>query len=70
MRADTLRLCLIGVLAAAAVAAPFENWAAFVLFLAAIALFLRWRRAALRERRASVFDREAKTVENRARTDR
>jgi Flp pilus assembly protein TadB len=69
MRADTLRLCLIGVLAAAAVAAPFANWAAFLLFAAGVALFLRWRRAALRERRASVFDREAKTVETRTRPD-
>lgn len=69
MRADRLRLCLIGVLAAGAVVAPFANWAAFVFFLAAVALFLRWRRAALRERRASVFDREAKTVETRTRTD-
>jgi Flp pilus assembly protein TadB len=69
MRADTLRLCLIGVLAAAAIAAPFVDWAAFILFVAAMALFLRWRRAALQERRASVFDREAKTVETGTRTD-
>ena len=69
MRADTLRLCLIGVLAAAAVAAPFVNWAAFVLFLVAIPIFLRWRRAAVQERRASVFDREAKTLETRTGPD-
>ncbi len=69
MRADTLRLCLIGVLVAGAVAAPFAEWAAFLFFLTAIALFLRWRRAALQERRASVFDREAKTLETRTRPD-
>jgi hypothetical protein len=69
MRADTLRLGLIGVLAAAAVLAPFVNWAALVLFLVAVPIFLRWRRAALQERRASVFDREAKTGETGTRTD-
>jgi hypothetical protein len=69
MRADTLRLCLIGVLAAAAIAAPLVNWLAFVLFLAAVALFLRWRRTAREEQRARVFDREAKTVETRTRPD-
>ncbi|HVU78435.1 MAG TPA: hypothetical protein VHC67_12690 [Gaiellaceae bacterium] len=69
MRADTLRLGLIGVLAAAAVAAPFVNWLALLLFLVAVAIFLRWRRAALAERRARVFDREAKTLETRTGPD-
>jgi Flp pilus assembly protein TadB len=69
MRADTLRLCLIGVLVAAAIAAPLVNWLAFILFLAAVAIFLRWRRTALQERRARVFDREAKTLETGTRAD-
>jgi hypothetical protein len=69
MRADTLRVCLIAVLAAAAVAARFSDWGAFALFLCATALFLRWRRTAVAERRASVFDREAKTDETRTRSD-
>ena len=69
MRADTLRYCLIGVLAAAAVAAPFANWLAFALFLCAMALFLTWRRTAVKERRGRVFDRESKTDETGPRAD-
>ena len=70
MRADTLRYALIGILAVAAIVAPFGNSLAFVLFVCAIPLFLAWRRAAVRERAARVFDRESKTDETGTRTDR
>jgi hypothetical protein len=69
MRADRQRWQLIGVLAVAAVVAPFSQVLAVVFFLGAAGLFLRWRRTALGERRGSVFDREAKTDETRTRPD-
>lgn len=78
MRAGTLRVWLIGVLAVAAVVSvvankagsPFLGWVSFAVFLCAVVLYARWRRAALAERRARVFDRESKTDEDRARPDR
>jgi len=77
MRANTLRLCLIGVLVVAAVLSVagnkadsrFLGWVSFAFFLGAVALYFGWRRAALKERRARVFDREAKTDETRTRAD-
>lgn len=52
MRANTLRLWLIGVLAAAAVVSVIGNkthsapigWVSFALFLCAVAIYVRWRR--------------------------
>lgn len=78
MRAGTLRVWLIGVLAVAAIVSvvankagsPFLGWVSFAVFLGAVVLYARWRRAALAERRARVFDRESKTDEDRARPDR
>jgi uncharacterized membrane protein YfcA len=69
MRANALRIYLIGTLAAAAVISvvankahsPFIGWLGFAVFLCALVLYVSWRRAALRERRGKVFDREAKT---------
>jgi uncharacterized membrane protein len=77
MRANRLRLGLIGVLVAAAVlsvvgnktGSRFVGWLSFAVFIVAVFLFLNWRRAMLERRRARVFDREAKTDETRARTD-
>jgi uncharacterized membrane protein YfcA len=77
MRAATLRLWLIAVLAVAAVVSvvankadsPFVGWISFALFLTAVVMYFQWRRTAREERRARVFDREAKTDENRARSD-
>jgi uncharacterized membrane protein YfcA len=77
MRAATLRLWLIAVLAVAAVVSvvankadsPFVGWISFALFLGAVVMYFQWRRTAREERRARVFDREAKTDENRARSD-
>jgi uncharacterized membrane protein YfcA len=78
MRANTLRLVLIGVLVVAAVISvvankadsPFVGWIGFVVFICAISLYFAWRRAALAERRGRVFDQEAKTDEDRARPDK
>ena len=78
MRAHTLRLWLIAVLAVAAVVSvvankvdsPFLGWVSFAVFLCAVVLYVRWRRAALAERRARVFARESKTDEDRTRPDR
>jgi hypothetical protein len=69
MRANALRLWLIGLLVAAAVISvvgkkadsPAIGWVSFAVFLVAIVLYARWRRAALAERRGRVFDRESKT---------
>jgi hypothetical protein len=77
MRANTMRLVLIAVLAVAAVVSvvankadsPFVGWVSFALFPCAVVLYFSWRRTALAERRARVFDREAKTDETRARPD-
>jgi hypothetical protein len=78
MRAHSLRLWLIGILAAAAVISVVANkansrilgWASFAVFLGGLVVYVRWRRAALAERRAgTVFDREAKTDETRTRPD-
>ena len=77
MRANTLRLWLIGVLAVAAIVSvvankadsPLIGWVSFALFLCAVVMYFSWRRAALAERRARVFDREAKTDETGARSD-
>jgi Flp pilus assembly protein TadB len=71
MRANVLRVYLIGALAVAAVISvignkahsPFIGWVSFAVFLSALVLYLSWRRAALRERRGRVFDREAKTTD-------
>jgi uncharacterized membrane protein YfcA len=77
MRADRLRLALIGALVVAAIVSvignkadsPWLGWLSFAVFLCAIVLYVSWRRAALQERRARVFDREAKTDETRTRPD-
>ena len=77
MRANTLRLWLIAVLAVAAVvsvvankqSSPWLGWVSFALFLCGVVMYFSWRRTALRERRARVFDREAKTDETGARSD-
>lgn len=77
MRANTLRVYLIGVLVLAAVLSvvgnksnsPFLGWASFAVFLCAVVLYFAWRRTALQERRGRVFDREAKTDETRTRPD-
>ena len=77
MRANTLRLWLIGVLVVAAVVSvvankadsPLIGWVSFALFLCAVVMYFSWRRTALAERRARVFDREAKTDETGARSD-
>jgi hypothetical protein len=77
MRANTLRLRLIGVLAVAAVVSvvankadsPWIGWVSFALFLGAVVMYFQWRRTARAERRARVFDREAKTDETGARSD-
>jgi uncharacterized membrane protein YfcA len=71
MRANVLRLYLIGALVVAAAVSVvgnktqsrFVGWLSFALFLCAIAIYVSWRRAALRERRDRVFDREAKTTD-------
>ena len=78
MRAATLRLWLIAVLAVAAVVSvvankadsPFVGWISFALFLTAVVMYFQWRRTAREERRARVFDRESKTHEDRTRPDR
>jgi uncharacterized membrane protein YfcA len=77
MRANTLRVYLIGVLVLAALLSvvgnksrsPLLGWASFAVFLCAVFLYFAWRRTALRERRGRVFDREAKTDETRTRPD-
>jgi uncharacterized membrane protein YfcA len=77
MRADTLRLWLIVVLALAAVVSvignkansPWIGWVSFALFLCALVLYFQWRRTARDERRARVFDPEAKTDETGSRSD-
>jgi hypothetical protein len=77
MRAQGLRLWLIGILAVAGIVSvvankaksPFLGWLSFAVFLCALAVYVRWRRAALAERRARVFDSEAETDEARTRTD-
>jgi membrane protein CcdC involved in cytochrome C biogenesis len=71
MRANVLRLYLIGALVVAAVInvvgskthSRLVGWLSFVFFLCAIAIYVSWRRAALQERRDRVFDREAKTTD-------
>jgi hypothetical protein len=71
MRANVLRLYLIGALAVAAVISvvgnkthsPFIGWLSFAVFLCALVVYVSWRKAALRERRGRVFDREAKTTD-------
>jgi hypothetical protein len=78
MRADVLRLWLIGILVLAAIVSvvankadsPLIGWVSFALFLCAVFVFVRWRRAVLEERRGRVFDREAKTDETGPRPDR
>jgi len=77
MRANALRLWLIGALVVAAVLSvvgkksnsAFVGWLSFVAFLCAVALYFGWRRRALQERSGRVFDREAKTDETRTRPD-
>jgi uncharacterized membrane protein YfcA len=71
VRANVLRLYLIGALVVAAVISvvgnkkhsPFIGWVSFAVFLCALVLYVSWRRTALRERRGRVFDREAKTTD-------
>jgi uncharacterized membrane protein YfcA len=71
MKANVLRVYLIGALVVAAVISvignkansPFIGWLSFAVFLTALAIYVSWRRAALRERRDRVFDREAKTTD-------
>jgi hypothetical protein len=71
MKANVLRVYLIGALVVAAVISvignkahsPFIGWLSFAVFLGAIVIYVNWRRAALRERRGRVFDREAKTTD-------
>jgi hypothetical protein len=71
MRANVLRLYLIGALVVAAAISvvgnkadsPFIGWLSFAVFLGALVLYVTWRRAALQERRDKVFDREAKTTD-------
>jgi hypothetical protein len=71
MRANVLRLYLIGALVVAAAisvvgnkaGSPFIGWLSFAVFLGALVLYVTWRRAALQERRDKVFDREAKTTD-------
>ena len=77
MRANSLRLWLIGVLVIAAVVSvvankadsPVIGWISFALFLCAVVMYVQWRRTAREERRARVFDREAKTDETGPRSD-
>jgi uncharacterized membrane protein YfcA len=71
MKANVLRLYLIGALVVAAVISvvgnktdsAFIGWLSFAVFLCALVIYVSWRRAALRERRDRVFDREAKTTD-------
>jgi uncharacterized membrane protein YfcA len=71
VRANTLRIYLVGALVVAAVISvvgkksdsPFIGWISFAVFLGALVLYVSWRRAALQERRGRVFDREAKTTD-------
>jgi len=71
MKANVLRLYLIGALVVAAVisvignkaGSPLIGWLSFAVFLVALVVYVSWRRAALRERRDRVFDREAKTTD-------
>jgi uncharacterized membrane protein YfcA len=71
MRANVLRLYLIGALVVAAVISvvgnkkhsPFIGWLSFAVFLCALVIYVSWRRTALQERRGRVFDREAKTTD-------
>jgi hypothetical protein len=71
MKANALRVYLIGALVLAAVISvignkansPFIGWLSFVVFLTALVIYVSWRRAALRERRGRVFDPEAKTTD-------
>jgi hypothetical protein len=71
MKANVIRLYLIGVLVVAAVISvignkansPLIGWLSFAVFLVAVVIYVNWRRAALRERRDRVFDREAKTTD-------
>ena len=77
MRANALRLWLIGILVVAAIisvvankaSSPFLGWLSFAVFLCAVVVYVRWRRAALEERRGRVFDSEAQTDETGTRTD-
>jgi uncharacterized membrane protein YfcA len=78
MRANRLRLYLIGALVLAAAVSvagkksdsAFVGWISFAVFLGALALYVTWRRTAIRERRGRVLDREAKTTdEDRTRSD-
>lgn len=71
MRANVLRIYLIGALVVAAVISvvgnkkhsPFIGWLSFAVFLCALVIYVSWRRTALQERRGRVFDREAKTTD-------
>ena len=75
MRANQLRLYLIGILVLAAVLSvvgnkshsAFVGWLSFAVFLCAVVTYFAWRRRALQERRGRVFDQEAKTDEDRTR---
>jgi uncharacterized membrane protein YfcA len=77
MRANRIRVYLIGVLVLAAILSvvgnkshsPFLGWVSFAIFLCAVVLYFAWRRTALRERRGRVFDREAETDETGTRPD-
>jgi uncharacterized membrane protein YfcA len=77
MRANRIRVYLIGVLVLAAILSvvgnkshsPFLGWVSFAIFLCAVVLYFTWRRTALRERRGRVFDREAETDETGTRPD-
>ncbi|HEY0415248.1 MAG TPA: hypothetical protein VGC78_02575 [Gaiellaceae bacterium] len=78
MRANALRLWLIGILVVAAILSvvarkadsPALGWFDTAVFLVGVGVYIRWRRTVLRERRGRVFDQEAKTDEARSRPDR
>lgn len=78
MRADRLRLALIGAIAVAGVlsvvgrktGSPFVSWLSFAVFLCGVFLYFAWRQEVRAARAARVFDREAKTPdENRTGPD-
>ena len=77
MSAARLRLCVIGLIVAAAVISfvgnrtnnRLINGIGFAVFLGAVFLYAYWRRAVKRELAARVFDREAKTDETGPRSD-
>ena len=71
MKANVLRVYLIGALVVAAVISVIGNKLhsrlvgilSITAFLVGLVIYAGWRRAVLRERRGRVFDREAKTTD-------